>query len=273
MSSVWQDLRIGARMLAKRPGFTVIVVLALALGVGVNTVVFSVVNLFVLRPLPVRDPGSLISIFSGGEADPSPRSQLAYPDYLALRDERQVFDGVVATHFDGYAFGSEAGPRGQAAETLQGELVSGNYFDVLGIPARLGRTFSASEGNNPAGDPIIVISDGLWRRRFGSDPGIVGKKVTLNGHPLTVIGVMPPGFKGLQLWQAGVPFWYPLALRPRIEPGNDGWIGDRARREVSVFARLRPGVTLPQAQARVALLGETMAHQFPATNAGVSWHA
>ena len=273
MTSLWQDLRVGARMLAKRPGFTIIIVVALALGVGVNTVVFSAVSEAVFRPLPVRDPGSLISIFSGGEADPSPRSQLAWPEYRDLEGDHQVFDQVIATHLDQYAFSSDAGPRGQAARMASGELVSGNYFDVLGVPARLGRTFSAAEGNDPAADATIVISDGLWRRRFGSDPAILGKKVTLNGHPLTVIGVMPPRFKGLLLWQLGVDFWYPLALRPRIEPGNDGWLGDRGRREVSVFARLRPGATLAQADARIVALGESLARQFPRTNAGLTWHA
>jgi putative ABC transport system permease protein len=273
--SLWQDLRIGARMLAKKPGFTAIVVLALALGLGVSGVVFSVVNAVLLRPLAIRDPGGLISIQrqAAAEVDLAPRSQFAFPDYLVLRDDNQAFDGVIASHFDQYAFGTGQGvARGPGAEFLGGELVSGNYFQVLGVPAQLGRTFSPAEGDNPAADPVIVLSDAVWRRRFAADPSVLGRKVTLNDHALTVIGVMPPGFTG-SLWVSGIDYWYPLAVKPRIEPGNDGWIHDRSRREVSVLARLRPGVTLAQARARVEVLGQNLARQFPLTNANVGLRA
>jgi predicted permease len=273
MTGFWQDLRIGARGLSKRPGFTVVVVLALAMGLGVNAVVFGVVNDLLVRPLPVAHPERLVSIYTGPSDDPSPRSQLAYPDYQVLRTEEAVFDGVLATHFDTHAFRIDGAPPGQSAVLLPGEVVSGNYFEVLGLRARLGRTFSPREGDDPGADPVVVISDALWKRSFGADPAVLGKKVHLNGGLLTVIGVMPPGFKGVLLLQLGADYWFPLAQRPRVEPGNDGWIHDRSRREVSVFARRRPGVTLAQSDARVELVGRTLARQYPLTNANLALHA
>jgi putative ABC transport system permease protein len=273
MTSFWQDLRIGARGLGKRPGFTLVVVLALAMGLGVNAVVFGVVNDLILRPLPVDSPERLVSIYTGPSDDPSPRSQLSYPDYQVLRSEDRLFDGVLATHFDTHAFRVDGAPLGQSAELLPGEVVSGNYFDLLGVRPQLGRTFSAPEGDDPAAAAVVVISDALWRRRLNADPAVLGKKVHLNSGVLTVIGVMPPQFKGLQLVRLGANYWFPLALRPRVEPGNDGWIHDRALREVSVFARRRPGVTVAEADARLELLARNLARQYPMTNANLVLHA
>jgi predicted permease len=272
MSTIWQDLRVGARGLVKRPGFTVVVVVALALGLGVNAVVFGVVNDLLVRPLPVSHPEQLVSIYTGPSDDPSPRSQLAYADYQLLRTE-EVFEGVLATHFDTHAFRIDGAPPGESAELLLGEVVSGNYFEVLGVRPRLGRTFSAHEGNDPGAEPMVVISDALWKRRFGSDPAVLGKKVHLNGGLLTVIGVMPPAFKGALLFRVGADYWFPLVQRPQVEPGNDGWIHDRARREVSVFARLRARATVAEADARVGVIGRTLAHQYPLTNTNLALHA
>jgi predicted permease len=275
MTSLWRDLRIGVRVLLKRPGFTAIVVLALALGLGVNAVVFSLVNRHLVRPLPARDPGRLVAIQARGWSNPGQRSPVSYPDYREIRAESSLFEGVFAARFESYAFAAEpvAGEPPFPSETLLGEVVSGNYFDVLGVSPRLGRTFGAREGEDPAADPVVLISEGLWRTRFGGSPAVLGRKIHFNGHALTVIGVMPARWKGAVLWLNGASFWYPLAIRPRLEPGNDGWLLDRARREVNVFARLRPGVTLAQAQARMGVLGRTLARQFPATNADLDLRA
>jgi predicted permease len=267
--SFWRDLRIGARMLARKPAFTVVVALALGLGLGVNAVVFGVIDLYLLRPLPVAHADRLMSVSSQDLHDPNPRTQLSVPDYQALRAETAIFEGVIGTHFDQYAFGSEpmAGGHLPGAEILAAEVVSGNYFDLLGVPARLGRTFSRAEGEDPAADPVIVISDSLWRRRFGASPAVLGRKVSLNGFPLTVIGVAPPHFRGLLLpANGGVDYWYPLAAFNKVQGWDPSWMHDRTRREISVFGLRRGDVTTAAAHARVALVGQRLAREFPATN-------
>jgi predicted permease len=275
MTSFWQDLRIGLRMLAKKPGLTAIVVLALALGLGVNTFVFNVVNSLLVRPLRIPRPEQLVSIYTGSEADVLPRSQVSYPDYRVLRGEDGIFEGVFATHFNQYAFVQDTGqglPR-YASEALTAEVVTGNYFEVLGVRPQLGRTFDSKEGDDPGAAPVVVLSDVIWRRRFNADPAVLGRKVTINSATMTIIGVMPPSFGGVMTGDYGIEYWFPLAVKPRAEPGNDGWLRDRTRREVSVFARLRPGVTLAQANARVEVVGRNLAAAFPLSNAGLAMHA
>jgi predicted permease len=267
--SFWRDLRVGARMLARKPAFTAVVVLALGLGLGVNAVVFSAVDLYLLRPLPVSHPERLTSVFSQELHDLNPRTQLSFPDYQVLRDEQTIFDGVIATHFDEYAFGSEpmAGGHNPGAELLPAEVVSGNYFEILGVRAALGRTFSRAEGEDPAADPVVVLSDALWHRRFGASPSVLGRKVSLNGNSLTVIGVAPARFRGVLLpANGGVQYWYPLAAFTKVEGWDPGWMHDRARREISVLGRLRAGLAMTEAQARVAVIGQRLAREFPATN-------
>ncbi len=275
MTSVGRDLRVAARGLVKNPGFTAVVVLALALGLGVNTAVFSAVNTFVLRPLPVERPERLASVVMG------PEGQLgffgrasSYPDYLSVRAEDQIFSGVMATTIDQFALTNSDGRQsvgGEPAQLTSAELVSDNYFDVLGVRAFLGRTFTASEARIAGADSVVVLAHDLWKRRYNGDPNILGRKVFLNNHALTVIGVMPPGFKGMDTL-VGVSHWFPLGLRGRMAVGSEEWITDRGRRDVIVSGRLRPGVTLAQAQERLNVLAKDLSRQYPATNASVTAH-
>jgi predicted permease len=239
MNSLWQDIRYGLRMLAKNPGFTVIALLTLALGIGANTAIFSVVNAVLLRPLPFAHPDRIMAI---GESLPgfSNTMPMNAPDYRALSERQQSFETLAVygnKHFD---LTGEARP-----EHVQGARISSSLFPLLGVAPRLGRAFTNEE--EAAGHDLVILSDGLWKRRFGSDPFIVGRTVALDRVPYTVVGVMPTGFefplKG-QPWNSEpAELWVPMAF---TAAELQGW-GNMYNH--SVLARLKPGLTLGQAQA------------------------
>jgi len=196
MQTLWQDLRFGARMLRKQRGFTFIAALTLAMGIGVNTAIFSAVSSLLLRPSPYAQPERLAIVFTGAKQQPSVYDDFSYLNYVDYRDRNQSFGGLIAYRMTSAAISNTSGGGDDRAEVVWGETVSGNYFDVLGAPPALGRGFRLEEDRTPNTHPVVVLGHGLWLRRFNADPAIVGRSVYLNGHPFTVIGVAPERFTG-----------------------------------------------------------------------------
>ena len=207
MDAFLQDFRFGFRMLARSSGFTTVVVLSLALGIGANTAIFSLIDTVLLKMLPVSNPEELVLL---GDAS-------SYPAFVDFRDRNQVFSGLLA--FVGLLrFSVEA--NGQS-EVALGQLVSGNYYSVLGIKAILGRTLTAEDNKIPGGHPVAVISYAYWQRRFGLDPSVVGKPIRVNGTPFTLIGVTPPEFFGLKPGRSP-DISVPIMMQPQMwkDPGH-----------------------------------------------------
>jgi predicted permease len=265
---MFQDLRFGARMLLKRPGFTLIAVLTLALGIGANTAILSTINSFILRPLPVTDPEELVQTFWGSRKDPEVWNWFSYPNYVDLRDQNRIFSGMFAEAMIPAGFSDSANRQGnERGEIIWGETVSGNYFDVLGVKAALGRTFLPEEDHTPNTHPVVVLGHAFWQERFNSDQSVVGRTVYLNGHPFTVIGVAPATFKGMK-FAVSQQFWIPLMMSTRFGIG-EGWQTEAGRgwRYLQVFGRLKAGVTMKQAEADLNIIAENLGKLYPNTNA------
>src|SRR5919106_3727157 len=204
---MFRDLRYSLRNLLKRPGFTIVVIATLALGIGVNAAIFSVFNLL-LRPLPVKEPESIVRLFF---EEGSRRSDLfAFQDYSYIRDHNQSFSDVLAVFEEERFLLGENRPNSDPEEIL-GNFVSDNYFATLGGSTHVGRFFTAEENSVPGRDAVVVLSHGFWQRRFGSDPQLLGSSITLNGKPFTVIGITHPKFIGLRHEMPDI--WLPLAMR------------------------------------------------------------
>jgi predicted permease len=238
-----QDLRYGVRQIGRRGTSTFAVIATLALGIGANTAMFTVLNATLFAHAPVDAPDRLAWVVL--EQTPSGRlSGLSTADVRALQQRGAPFEGVTAFSPVNLALG------GAVPERIRGLVVSANYFDVLGVRAAIGRTFVTSEDRTPGAHPVLVLTDGLWRRRFGADPGIVNQSVVLNGAAFTVIGVAPRGFTGIELMD-GDPLgaWVPMATIDRVLPGERGLTDDDGPRWLRVVARLAPGVVLTKADA------------------------
>jgi predicted permease len=256
-----QDIRYGFRLLRKHPGFTAVVVLALALGLGANTALFSLFNSVLLRALPVRHPEQLV-VLSMTNEEGSGFDSFSYPMYRELRDQNSVFDGIFAQA--GTALNvSYAGQSEQA----HGELVSGNYFETLGVQAWRGRLFTPADDLTPGAHPLAVLSYGYWQRRFGGDPAIIGATLILNDHPMTVIGVTPPGFYGTDLTEATdirLPMMMTQVFKPvpvnRLEISNHQWLRIIARRKARLLpAQAETGIDLLYRQVHEKQIGEMSA--------------
>jgi len=260
MNTLLRDVRYAFRNLAKRPGFTLVVVLTLALGIGINTTVFSLANSVFLRQLPVASPENLVWIFSN---DQSPSS---YPEYVEYQQETDLFDGVLAYEWVALNLGTN-----YQSERVEGALVSGNYFDVLGVKAELGRTFLPDEDKTPGASPVAVISHNLWQRRLNGDENVVGKSLVLNGHTFTIVGVAPGDFVGAE---EAFPrqIWIPLMMRSSVRPGPASVsnapnpLANRNARTLDVMARLKHGVTLSQAQVKMSVVASRLAQSYPDSN-------
>ncbi|MGH9754215.1 MAG: ABC transporter permease [Blastocatellia bacterium] len=254
MQSLWQDLRYGARMLMKQPGFTLIAVLTLALGIGANTSVFSLVNTVLLRPLPIAQPERVFEITPLREG--AELGVTSYPVYKDFRDRNDVLEGFAA-----YTFAPMSLSRNGNNERLWGYLVSGNYFDLLGVRAAQGRTFAPEEDRAPGAHPVAVLSYGCWQRRFGGDPKLIGQSITVNNHSFIVIGVAPPEFNGTAL--VFTPELYvPVMMARQIEPGAD-WLDNRAGGMLLTLGRLKPNVTAAQAKAAFDALAAQLKRERP----------
>jgi predicted permease len=272
MTTLWQDLRFGARTLTKSPGLTLVIVVALALGLGVNMAVFGLVDSFLIRPPRVAHPEQLAWVFMGPRDEPHVWGGLSYPDVERLRQQQDVFSDVLATTSDWWVFSEGQGHRahgGEAVDLSRGELASGNAFQLLGVHAALGRTFTQQD-DRPGAPPVIVLSDSLWRRQFGADPGVLGRKVYLNTAALTVVGVLPPSFTGVLRQELDTPisYWVPLAHWSWLSGVDVGWMASHETRELHMLARLQPGSSLAQAQAHLDVIGQALASEFPASNRG-----
>jgi predicted permease len=256
-----QDLRYGARSLAKNPGFTIVAIFAVALGIGVNAGIFSVLNGVALKLLPVPSADQIVSIdqlFSGKvhrnvHGEPG---LFSYSEYKYYRDNNGVFSGLLA-----YApFISDIPLGGETPKPLNGAVTSCNFFDVLQEPLALGRPFVEMDCNAPGANPVAVVSDELWRTNFASDPEIVGKTISLNRTKFVVIGVTASGFRGLDPWPS--QFWVPITMQKALEPdrdllpeGNTGWL--------AILGRIRPGISLDEVRANLSIVAATVDHQYP----------
>jgi predicted permease len=268
LGDLLQDLRYGVRILAKHPGFTAVAVLALALGIGVNTAILSAVNGFVLRPLPVDKPDELVVSYWGRKTDTHVWGHFSYPNYVDLRDQNKSFSALCAwseTSAGISSTDSRNSGDGERAEVVWGELVSGNYFDVMGVKPVLGRAILPEEDRTPNAHPVTVISHQLWQRRFDGDQGIVGKTIYLNGQPFTVIGVMPESFLG-GVFYLRRAFWVPLMMAQKFGRRAD-WNTDRSYASFNLYGRVKPGLTMAQAETDLNLVAEGLAKLYPKENA------
>ena len=254
-----EDLKYAVRRLARSPGFTLVAVLSLALGIGANTAMFSLVNAVLIRHLPVRAPEELVEVYTS-ESSGYPYATFSHPDYMDLRETNDVFEGLVGTRtFIGRM------DRGDEAQVVFGESVSWDYFSVLGVPMALGRSFLPEEDETPGTHPVAILGYRMWAEDFGADPAIVGKDVRLAGRAYTVVGVAPKAFTGsMPVMVTGL--FVPLMMQGEVMPGADGQMARRGSRSMFVKARLRPGVTLERANAALESFAAAMAEQYPDTN-------
>jgi predicted permease len=258
-----QDLRYALRTAAKSPGFTAVAVVTLGLGIGANTAIFSVVNTLLLRPLRVPDPHRLVVLNKTSLTGTGP--SVSYPDYRDYRDQcGEVFEGIL-----GHDLIHAALRHGDGNDLVWGEIVTGNYFTVLGVAPAPGRGFLPEEDAASGARPVVVLGHGLWKRRFGADPRVVGGAITLNGRGFTVVGVAPEGFTGTE-FGLRMDFWVPMAMHAAVLPGSKALLESRGARWMSAIARLRPGVTLEQAGAMVRAVARRLEAAHPEDNAGVT---
>ena len=270
---MFQDLRYGVRMLLKQPGFTLIAVFTLALGIGVNTALFTVFDAFVLKPLPLRDPDSIVNL-TGYNREGERNRLFSYLDYVDYRDRNTALVGLVAINRFAAPFGEQAAADDDAAVLPGnfgfGRLVSQNYFAVLGAEMALGRGFAPAEDQTPGTHPVLVLSHICWERRFNFDPHIVGKTVRLAGLPFTIIGVTAQGFIGLE--PDSPQFWVPLMMRDQVV-GNwhyKRWLTERKADAFVLAGRLKPGVSPAQAQAEMNVIAQQLASTHPDAQRKVS---
>jgi predicted permease len=254
MQTLIQDLRYGARTLLKKLGFTLIAIITLGLGIGANTAIFSLVNTVTMRPLPVEGPGRIVEVTPLGKG--ASIGAFSYPFYKDFRDKNEVFDGLAAYRPTPISL-SQNGVN----ERVWGYLASGNYFDVLGVRAFIGRTFTQEEDGAPGAHPVVVVSHGCWQRRFGGDPSLVGKTIKLNGHDFTVVGVAPEGFRGTVLIFEP-DFYAPLMMAKQLAPGESDWLEKRGNGGIFSFGRLKQGVTATQARESLNLLKAQFAREY-----------
>src|SRR5947209_8420937 len=263
-----RDLRYGVRVLTKQPGFTVVAALALALGIGVNTAILSAVNGFVLRPLPVEKPEELMAPYWGSKKDAQVWGEFSYPNYVDLREQNKSFSDLCAWRETsaGISFGESRSADDERAEVVWGELVSANYFDVMGVKPMLGRGFLPEEDLAPNAHPVTLISQAVWQQHFNADAGVVGKTVYLNGQPFTVVGVMPESFLG-SVFYLRHSFWVPLMMAQKFGRRAE-WKTDRSYALFKLYGRLKPGLTMAQAETDLNLVAGTLAQLYPNDNAG-----
>src|SRR5262245_32619090 len=264
MQTLWQDMRYGARMLWKKPGFTLIAVLTLALGIGANTAIFTLVNAVFLQPLPVAEPARLMSVFGTDENNRGAQNDfipVSWPNFKDYRDQNDVFTGMIAFQFLGLNFSGRGEPQ-----QINGMIVTGNYFDLLGVKAAIGRTFLPEEDRTPGTHPVVVLSYGAWQRRFGADPAVVGRAIKLNGLDYTVVGVAAEGFKGTDAI-GGVDCWIPTMMHDQVLTGVfREWFNERRPLILNVIGRLKPGVTQQQAETAMRVIGRRLEQDFPNDN-------
>ena len=260
MGTFFEDVRYGLRILGRNPGFAAVAVLSLALGIGANTAIFSLIDVVMLKGLPVSDPQRLVVLSDPASSGVSigsqsgTRSLFSYPEFEYFRDHNQVFAGVLAVESSPDRLQVSVDGAGDQTEEVQSKLVSGDYFKVLGVDALLGRTFTAEVDRTPGANPVAVITYAYWKRRFALDPSILGKTVQVHGTAFNIIGVAPQGFFGEEVGVAP-DLWMPLSMQRQVMPGRDFISPDKAVYDkiewLQVIGRLKPGVTEKQAAASI----------------------
>jgi macrolide transport system ATP-binding/permease protein len=255
MHTLIQDLRFGGRMLLKSPGVSIVAVLALALGIGANTAIFSGVSAFLFRPLPVPEPDQLVRTFEVSD-DRGGADDISYPDFVDYRDQNTVFEGMVAESIIQAAISDQ-----KQNEVIWGQVVSGNYFDVLRVKPILGRAFAPDEDKTPGAAAVIVLGHSLWQRRFAADPNLVGKTVELNGRQYNVIGIAPSSFKGTK-FGLSLDFWVPMMMVEELDHSPQV-LTSRHSHWMNVFARLKPGVSRDQAAAAMSGIAQRLNQTYP----------
>ena len=261
MRLLWRDFRFGWRMLRKNPGFAVLTVLTLALGIAANTTVFSWVHAVLLTPLPGTHAGGRLVAVESNERSGEGHN-ISYPDYRDYRDQSRSLEGITVT-WDLLPF--FVGPLDHAERVL-GETVASDYFDVLGVRPELGRLFAAKEFGDQAGlYPAVVIGDRFWRRYFHADAAVVGRAIRINGHELTVIGVTEPEFEG-SIRGVNAELWVPMTMGPALGAIDSGCLTQRGCRPWQSFARLKQGATLAQANGEMQALATQLGRTYPETN-------
>jgi putative ABC transport system permease protein len=251
MEAVRKDIQFALRGFRKNPGFTVIAALTLMLGIGANSAIFSVVNAVLIRSLPFERPDALVMIWGNVQRTTVERRGASFPDFLDWRAQSRAFVDLAAASNMTYTL------AGDEPEPVTGEAVSAGYFSLVGARAMQGRTFRDEE-DRPGGERVAIVGHALWQRRFGGDPAIVGRTISLEGRPYTVIGIMPAGFRGVT---DRADFWLAFAA-----DSDDGTIKNRGDRSFPVLARLKPGVSLAQAQADITQVCRGLEQAYPVTN-------
>ncbi len=263
LERLWQDIRYGCRMLAANPGFTLVAVISLALGIGANTAAFSWADALLLRPLTVARPGEVVTVGSTMSVEGFSRVGASYREYLDIRDRSTSFDGLVA--HTGMTSGLAATREAVPKLTL-GLMVTGNFFSVMGVEPELGRNFRPEEDEVPGRDAVVILSHNLWQQHFGSDPSVLGRRVQLSGIEFTVVGVAPETFTGMNQFVRSdfyVPLmmWPRLASDPKVRP-----LEDRSIRSLTINGRLKSDVSLSRAQTELSVIGKDLERAYPETN-------
>jgi predicted permease len=272
MIDLWKDLDYSFRNLLTHPGFTVVAVLSLGLGIGLNTTIFSLVNAVLLRPPAVDEPSELVEVYSSkpGGIIWDDYATHSYPDYQNYRDDNQVFSGLA-----GHSLMLASISREGRSDLVIGSLVTGNYFEVMGVRPLIGRTFGPEDDRPGADQPVVVLSHALWQRNYGSDPSILGKTVRLNGTHYSIVGILPPEFTGTvsgftpELWAPTIRVSEldPIGMQDVTgTPATDDRRIERGLRWMFITGRLKSGVTIDQAQTQMATLSARLADEYPETN-------
>jgi predicted permease len=254
------DLRLAVRRLRQNPTFSVVAILTLALGIGANTAIFSIINAVLLRPLPVTRAAEIVSLneTQGGEVEPT----LSFPNYRDMRDRNTVLSGLMAYRFLPASLGLPGNNQ-----RVWGYLVTGNYFEVLGVKAARGRVLRPDDDLRPGGHPVAVLTWPCWRKRFGGDPAVVGRTVKFNGMDFTILGVTPPGFFGTELYFAPDVF-FPMMMQKQLE-GGSGYLDNRDAGNTFVAGRLKPGVSMARAEGGLNSIARGLAQQYPKQDDGM----
>jgi len=258
------DLRYAVRMLAKTPVSTGAALLSLVLGIGANTAIFALVKAVFLQPLPVARPAELVSVYTVDVAEPGTQNS-SFPNFLDYRKSTHAFSGLLAYRLTRFNLATQDEPI-----QVDGALVSGNYFDVLGVRPALGRTFRPEEDLTPGSHPVVVLGYGLWQRRFGADPRLVGRTLLLNGRAFTVLGIAPPDFHGPEVLRAPEVF-VPMMMYDQVLFGTvRSWFLDRSALILKMVGRLAPGVSLAAADAEMNAIARHLESEYPVDNKGRS---
>jgi predicted permease len=266
MDTLWKDLRFALRMLLKSPGFAAVVIFSLALGIGATTAIYSIVNAYLLRPMPVDHPERLLAIYVDVPHGGNNIEGFSLPQWKDFRAAETGLSDIMGS--TGLPFSMTDGDK---PELIWGELATGNYFSGLGVHPVVGRGFLPEEDENPGEKPVCVLNYNFWQRRFHGDPEVAGKTIKLEGHDFTIVGVAPRGFIGTVLFNFIPDIWVPVAMQKEVA-SSFGSIDERGMRWMAVRGRLKPGVTPKQAEAALNVVAARLAAEYPKTDADLKVH-